>query len=188
MDPLVAAYFETVLAAFPPSDCERAMKAAQVLRPYVDSIDSRGSFRIQVLGESIEVPPRVRFARSLQEGVGAQDKCTDEIMCLYSRSNDGFQRQAALRKILTVNKPWSIPYVVLLSGENVVEIIRDMVDALPAFDREGYGNFVFENRALVGTLRARATSYWNCYYRYKYPDRRAYPGLDFLDRLEEWAR
>src|SRR5204862_74491 len=107
--------------------------------------------------------------------------------CLLTRSTDGYERQTALRSILTINEPWSIPYVVLLSGEYVVEIVSDIMDAMPALDRESYANFVRENRPLMKLLGAKATSYWDCYYRYAYPQRAAYPGVAFLHQLENWG-
>ena len=44
-----------------------------------------------------------------------------------------------------------------------------------------------ENRPVMRVLRSNATSYRDCYYRRAYPDRRSYPGLAFLSRLELWA-
>jgi hypothetical protein len=109
------------------------------------------------------------------------------MQCLFTRSTDGYQRQRALQSILTFNEPWSIPYVVLLSGEYVVGIVNDICDAIPTLDRGRYIDFVGENRSLMKRLRAKATSYWNCYYGTTYPQRSTYPGLAFLHQLEDWA-
>lgn len=80
-----------------------------------------------------------------------------------------------------------MPFVVLLAGEYVVEIAADMVAHLPSLERGLYAAFVRENRDLMRLLRSRATSYWDCYHRHGYPDRKTYPGLVFLDHLESWV-
>ena len=92
-----------------------------------------------------------------------------------------------MRSILTLNEAWSIPFVVMLAGEYVVEIIDDIVASLPLLDREAYIDFVRENRSLMRRLRSRAASYWNCYYRMSNPERSSYPGLALLHQLEDWA-
>ena len=85
-------------------------------------------------------------------------------------------RQAALRPLLNVAEPWAIPFVVLLGDRS-----------LSTLDRDAYLNFVRENRPLMHLLKAQAISYWNCYYRRRFPDRSAYPGLVFLHEVERWA-
>ena len=99
-----------------------------------------------------------------------------------ARSTDGYERHKALKGIIALKEPWAIPYVVLLSGEYVVEIAKEMAASLPSLDREAYINFVRENRALMRRLRSKATSYWDCYYRTEYPQKEAYPGLLFGSR------
>jgi hypothetical protein len=109
------------------------------------------------------------------------------VQCLATRSTDGHIRQQALRLILYNNEPWAIPYVVLLAAEYVVEIVADIQVALPSLDCSAYANFVHENYFLMRVLRARATSYWDCYYRGNYPNQNSYPGLIVLRQFEKWA-
>jgi hypothetical protein len=89
--------------------------------------------------------------------------------------------------MLRAHQPWAIPFIVLLVGEYVVEIIEDIYDALPTFDRASYANFVQENRPVMRLIRARTVSYWDRFYRREYSNRRSYPGLIVLRELEEWA-
>jgi len=106
---------------------------------------------------------------------------------LVTRSTDGHVRQRALNSILEANFAWSAPFVVILAGEYVVELAQDIQSAMPTLDREVYANFVRENRAAIAKLRARATSYWDCYYRADFPERSGFPGLAVLRELERWA-
>ncbi len=77
--------------------------------------------------------------------------------------------------------------MLLLLGEYVVEIIDDIHGALDQLDRSVYTAFVLQNRPVMRTLRARATSYWGAYHRERYPQRHSYPALAALTRLEKWA-
>ena len=69
----------------------------------------------------------------------------------------------------------------------VIEIVEDIRDAVPTLDQSIYANLVRENRQMVQTLRARATSYWNVYHRPQYPLKRDYPALKVLHEMETWA-
>jgi hypothetical protein len=147
----------------------------------------KGSEEIRVLGERVRIPRRIHFLRYPSGWPWTPVATRAAIQCLYTRSTDGYARQRALRSIVELNAPWSIPFVVVLSGEYVVEIIEDIVAATPQLDRCAYAQFVRENRSTMRLLRARAQSYWDRYYRMSFPERAAYPGLAFLHRLEEWA-
>jgi hypothetical protein len=157
--------------------------AATALAALVD-----GRYRVShvvaavVLGRPVLIPYRLNEARPHLPG-----KFFPAIQCLCTRSTDGHVRHAALRSVLCINEPWAVPFVVLLAGEYVVEIMTDMVASLPTLECSIYAEFARENRHLIRRLRSQATSYWNCYYRGVYPDRIAYPGLVFLHRLESWA-
>jgi hypothetical protein len=140
-----------------------------------------------VLGRPISIPYRIHFLGINEAWPQLQGQFSPAIQCLFTRGTDGRVRHAALRSVLCIGEPWAAPFVVLLAGEYVVEIIADMVASLPTLERGIYAEFVRENRHLIQRLRSKATSYWHCYYRNLYPDRSAYPGLVFLHRLETWA-
>ncbi|WEX77840.1 hypothetical protein PYH37_002670 [Sinorhizobium numidicum] len=64
-----------------------------------------------------------------------------------------------------------------LLGEYVVEILEDIHVAMSHFDQAAYASFVRQNREVMRAMRARATSYWNVYYRQTYPDGKSYPAI-----------
>lgn len=107
--------------------------------------------------------------------------------CLITRATDGRLRQQAVRSVIDLQCPWVAPFVLMLLGEYVIEIVEDVRDALPVLDQSVYANLVRENRQTVQRLRARATSYWDAYYRRQYPQKRDYPGLHALHEMETWA-
>jgi hypothetical protein len=180
-------FMKAALAAFPPDRRLSATVAANLLLPFVDPNYRQSSVRLIVRGKTVHIPKRIHFIGLCDAKLGEEPAPLQVVQCLRTRSTDGYERQASLRDILLLNEPWSIPFVVLLAGEYVVEIIEDILVALPALSPEAYIEFVRENRDAMRLLRSRATSYWDCYYRASYPNRSAYPGLAFLHQLEIWA-
>jgi hypothetical protein len=180
-------FLKAAVAAFPPDRGLSAAGAANLLLPFVDPNYRQSSIRVIVHGKTVHIPKRIHFIGLCEAKLEEEHAPLQVVQCLRTRSTDGHERQASLRNILPLNEPWSIPFVVLLAGEYVVEIIGDILVSLPALNPQAYIEFVRENRDTMRILRSRATSYWDCYYRVSYPNRSAYPGLAFLHQLEIWA-
>jgi len=120
--------------------------------PFVDESYRQSSVCVIVHGKTVQIPKRIHFLGLAEEKLKAQGTLSSAIQCLCTRTTDGYRRQASLQCILNVNEPWSIPFVVLLAGEYVLEIIDDMVASIPVLDRAAYVNFVHENRGLMRLL------------------------------------
>lgn len=86
-----------------------------------------------------------------------------------------------------------MPFVIQLVGEYVLEILVTIQHGLAELDTPGtsqhaaYGQFLAGNPGFLALTSQRVTSYWNCYYRSKYPDRRDYPGHTLLLSLQNAA-
>jgi len=180
-------FARAAVAAFPPLCQILAEEAAEDLAPFVDADYRTSPLEAVVLGKPVRVPKRIHFVGMVEVKSVVRSEPWLAAACLQTRSTDGYARQTSLRHLLGTNKPWTVPFVILLAGEYVVEIIEDMVRSLLMLDRQLYVDFVRENRDLMRQLRAKATSYWDRYYRAEYPDRGTYPGLTFLHELELWA-
>lgn len=179
---------QVAVAAFPFEYRAGAQAAAEMLEPFVDSSYRQRSIGAQLLGRPVNIPYRIHFHESIASPAPAIfDRKSLAAACLQTRSTDGYMRHTALRAIVDLSDPVTVAFVVLLAGEYVVEIIQDIVAAIPTLERHSYANFVRENRRLIPQLRAKATSYWDCYYRTLFPQRRNYPGLAFLREIEVWA-
>ena len=178
---------KAAIAAFPWEWRGFAKEAAKEISPFVDDSYRRSSDAVSVLGRDVKIPCRIHFNGLSKTGLSAQGKTWLGVQCLCTRSTDGYLRHAALRNILFSDEPAIVPFVVMLAGEYVVEIIEDIVAASSMLDRQSYANFVRENRPVMRHLRAKAASYWDRYYRTAYPDRAVYPGLAFLHEVERWA-
>jgi hypothetical protein len=178
---------QVMLGAFPPEYGDAAQAAVGMLEPFVDTTYRQPVMPLMILSRDVGVPSRIYFTQEIQPRPKSDALERLAFHCLRTRSTDGYVRQLALKSLLQTNEPLAAPFVVLLVGEYVVEIIHDIVAHVSALDRVAYSQFVRENRQLMQKLRARATSYWDCYYRRAYPDRGTYPGLTFLDEIERWA-
>lgn len=117
--------------------------------------------------------------------------------CLLTRHHNGFVREAALKRIIIVNEPWVVPYVVQLASEYVYEILVVVRQNLNELNSTLYGEFLRNNPAYFSKVKQRITSYWNAYYRwhdYAGPHERVqhfwregYIGHDISDRFNAIA-
>lgn len=182
-----SSFLAVAAAAFPP-DCEAlARHAALALSAGVDHDYRVDAIDVVVKGALVHIPRRLHYLDPSDASSRHSPELGNMMHCLRTRSTDGYQRQVALRQILPLNERWTVPFVVLLAGEYVVEIIDDIVDALSVLDPAAYGAFSRENSGLMMLLEARASSYWDCYYRHAFRDRRRYPGIRILNQLKVWA-
>lgn len=152
----------------------------------VTDLKSAGQFTVNVDGQHLHIPDRIYNpppADELLSGLTLlQRRMVD---CLYTRHHDGFVRQRALERIVDASEAWVVPYVVRLLGEYVIEIIEAIADRVPDTPevRASYGEFCRDNPDFIRRTAARATSYWNCYHRRRFPDPSDYPGHIALRRL-----
>jgi hypothetical protein len=105
--------------------------------------------------------------------------------CLCTRHHDGRVRERYAREVAPSSEQWVAPFVLYLLGEYVVEVIEAVAASVPRTDAvtANYAQFCAENADFVQLVEARAISYWNCYYRQRFPDRNAYPAVPALRRL-----
>lgn len=179
-------FLDAAVAAFPPSCRAGAIFAARELAPIVDDTYRKRAVFLDIDGRNVYIPERLHF-HSTEKILGEHSHASLAARCLLTRSTDGYLRQRALKSILRSQEIWIIPFIILLLGDYVVEIVNEILPALPEFDRFTYANFVRQNRPAMRVLRAKATSYWSTYYRKEYPNPSSYPGLLALRQLETWA-
>ena len=167
----------SLVLAFPAALRDDAVRATEAMAPA--HLAPIVHFCVSVSGERVTIPYRV-YNPEPDPGVVAPLAPVQRaiLSCLYSRHHDGFVRERTVESLLRSDDPWVIPFVVQLVGEYVVEIVELIERGLTArSDLAPYERFASENPEFVGLTRKRAVSYWDCYYRDRYPDARSYPGL-----------
>lgn len=74
-----------------------------------------------------------------------------------------------------------------LIGEYVIEIVEVIASAISVVNARRFAEFALENPGFMATTRRRATSYWGCYHRGRFPNLRTYPAIAVLDPIEQAA-
>jgi len=87
--------------------------------------------------------------------------------CIYSRSCDGYVREKHIRELLATDIPyWTIPYIVKVCDEYVVEILWTVYEGLLDQDTDKIKQFCANNWKSLCRSYNRMVSYWNEFYRY----------------------
>lgn len=147
--------------------------------PYVTSKEVGRVRRLYVL-------PRVR-----RFGLGRSSLTDNQqtiLFTMYTRHHNGYTRENNVKKVIAkaTDCSWITPYLMFLIGEYVEEILQVIYANRSLLNADFIKTFIFENPKCYRTVQSRVVSYWNCYYRWKYPKREQYVGfkiLDYLNRL-----
>jgi hypothetical protein len=135
------------------------------------------SWWLEFCGE-VMVPSRIYYeepAPSVWAGLNAQERLV--LACIYTRHDNGFVREKYLREVLKSELPeWTLPFIVLISGEYVIEITRLLYNTLRGRDNATLKAFCAKNPHATRLAFARMASYWNLYHRHTYPNFRQYVG------------
>jgi hypothetical protein len=179
---------DLLAGAFPQALRADAIKAAEFVLSQLHNKQWTERFELNFDGEAVQLPARLHFASdgSVEEPTGDMNLM---VRCLQSRSNDGFQRQRAVRQLLTDIRPWSAPFVMTLIGEYVIEILHDIYAALSPPVSEALAAFISANPTYRYWRRTqqRVASYWDVYYRADCR-RSDYVGFKLRDALNETVR
>lgn len=169
----------TLAAAFPVEHRASATLAGMDVSRRLAPRQWTERFAVQVGRETVLIPARLHLAShrpSLAEDVDAWLFAR----ALQTRSNDGYERQRALRDLLADAQPWTAPFIVALIGEYVVELLYDISAAMTPEIEQTIGTFIVHNPNYWNTIKRRVTSYWNVYYRARWLG-----GLDRAERRDE---
>ncbi|MFE0629051.1 hypothetical protein ACFW3D_19090 [Streptomyces sp. NPDC058864] len=113
--------------------------------------------------------------------------------CLYAVHHDGYVRQRHAAQIAGVAEPWTVPFVVRLTGEYVPEIVADLharlTEALaPGSEaRRVHGRFAAEHPEFLAVTERRAVSYWNEYHFWRFPGFGGHPAAAVPELLRTAA-
>lgn len=128
--------------------------------------------------EMVAIPYRVYY-------LGVSDEMLKDISleqqmilhCIYSRSCDGYIRQKHLKLLLSMEyTEWTIPFIVKVCDEYIVEILEMTYEILKGHDTKDIKEFCLNNVELFCKSYARMVSYWNEYYRGRFPRSKDYIG------------
>lgn len=184
---------EGIWQAFPVE--ERANLISLFLKFDIETKHSAMSGEMVSLGmETIKIPSRIYWKPPYSLNNAKLTIAEKEIInCIFSRHDNGFVRQKAIRNIIDSDKIWVIPYILRITGEYVIEILIDIDTRFEMINARNLVSFIKENPAFYNRTRARVQSYWNCYYRRQYPEKirnikvseeQRYVGFRLLNKIE----
>lgn len=175
--------FGAVVDAFPSSlKVDASTVAMRMTKESATRAVSLLGFKVSVADETVTIPCRLYSEEvSLRSLYSATELAV--LDCLQTRHHNGFVRERALRYVLTLNTPWSSPFIVQLIAEYVVEIL-DLIDSRwTEVDEIVLGRFLLANAGFHSLVRQRVASYWSCYHRSS--SRESYVGFRLLRRMDE---
>jgi hypothetical protein len=177
-----------VLPAFPRGLRAEAVSVAAAL-PHAP-LEPAGQFDVNVAGERLTIPYRI-YQDSLPdqyESWSATQRLVAD--CLYTRHHDGWVRERHARRVVENVSPWVIPFVAQLVGEYVLDIVLAIDERLTHISTAGsaqqraYGAFASANPGFLQLTRSRVVSYWDCYYRERFPSLVDYPPHRLVAAIE----
>lgn len=185
---------EIIRNAFPPEVREDV--DSLLVKFDVGAIHSTKGFdRVVVEKEMIDIPSRIYYNPPYSLTNSKFTQIEMEILnCIFSRHYDGYVRQEAVLNIISSDKNWTIPYIVRIIGEYVIEILRDIDARFETINKANLVSFIRQNPAFYNRTRSRVSSYWDCYYRgqfpekpggVKIPEKQRYIGFQLLDKIDK---
>lgn len=118
-------------------------------------------------GEEVHLPDRIYPASDELALSTLTDAQKLVYHCLFSRSYDGYRREAHLRALLAGELPdFCLPFILLASGDYVREILEVLYTGLCGRDNRRMREFCHQNMQTFLYLQARMLSYWSLYYRW----------------------
>ncbi|MBX7170510.1 MAG: hypothetical protein K1X72_06100 [Pyrinomonadaceae bacterium] len=133
-------------------------------------------------GKSLEIPYRIYFEAEHNHELTQTENLI--LNCLLTRHHNGFIRQKSLELILSANEIWIIPFVFQLLGEYVIQILEVVKEILSEELLSNFVRFIKENPSFFEKTEQRIISYWNCYYRGKFPKKEDYVGFQILEAIK----
>lgn len=144
------------------------------------------AFGVNVEHEALRIPYRLYYSPELLRWKLCTSYGVKKLIlaCLGTRHYDGYLRQQCLGYLLRSEVSWTIPYIVQLAGEYVIEIVDDVAAGIRSCEISAITAFTNQNPDYVATLERRVISYWNEYHRRAYPSRSDYPGSKVIAYLQ----
>jgi len=144
------------------------------------------TFSAQIGGEFVTIPERIHNDPALIKIDSLTDLQKEFVHCLLTRHSSGFVREEHLTRIIGSKHIGVPPFVIQLTGEYVIEILRVIHQNLQSLDTSVYTAFLQGNRRFFSKIEQRVVSYWDCYYRCQ--TREEYVGFRLLDFFRSLVR
>lgn len=171
---------DKILNSFPPDLAKDVRRVLDMLVMKNDDISSR-YYIVNLGGLNIAIPERVYMREQTPSNMTAVQR--NILDCIFTRHNNGFVRQRHLQNLISCTEYWTIPFCFKLLGEYVDNILYDVKKHLEC-NMDSYLRFIGENEKFFNRTKNQMISYWNCYYRSRFPNKELYIGFNIFNNLE----
>ena len=142
-----------------------------------------GNFIVKINGEFLDIPYRIYFELPNKNQLTEKELLI--LCCFFTRHHNGFTRQKCLEQIISSDEYWVTPFIIQLLGEYVIEMLFVIKNNLDEKLLRNMVRFSEENPIFFETTKHRIISYWNCYYRTRFPIKESYVGFEIVNAIEE---
>jgi len=195
-------YHEKLIKAFPKkihSDLKevlkilpldnRQIKLCDGKNHQVDNLIHDNKFNVQHNKETLIIPYRLYFDEPNPE---LEKKLTETqrtiLNCIYLRHHNGYLREKRLKLLSNNLNSFTIPHIIQLLGEYIYELLPIIDQKINENTIEFFSKFTIENPRYWQKTESRMISYWNEYYRYKFPKLKDYVGFKIIKRIKNDAQ
>ena len=153
---------------------------------HVDNLIHSTELTIKLNGEQLTIPYRLYFD---EPDIEYEDSLTDRqktiLNCIFLRHHNGYLRERKLKNLTDKNGYWVIPFTIQLLGEYVFEILEVLDKHINQKSLDNYNAFIEENPKYWQQTESRMISYWNEYYRRRFPKLKEYLGTALVNRIKK---
>lgn len=142
-------------------------------------------YKMHLDNQQIEIPTRIYWDESKLTLNALTDTGKLILACILTRHHNGYVREANLEKLVSSEKYWTIPYVIQLLGEYVIELLELIWEKFDKLHKENLIGFIHENESYWFKTKQRISSYWDCYHKYKGNPKSEYVGFKLIERIEK---
>ena len=151
-----------------------------------DNLIHESELKIDFNNETLIIPYRLYFNEPNPElEKSLTDKQKNILNCIYLRHHNGYLREKRLNLISDSSEKWTVPFIIQLIGEYVYELLPIIDKKINENTLDYYAEFRDENPKYWQQTESRMISYWNEYYRYKFPKLKEYLGFEIVNRIKK---
>lgn len=152
----------------------------------VENLIHKNELKLKLENETLTIPSRLYFDEPNQELEKTLTEKQKEILnCIYLRHHNGYIREKRLNLLSKNVENWTIPFIIQLIGEYVYELLPIIDKKINENTLDFYAKFRDENLKYWEQTESRMISYWNIYYRYKFPKLQEYLGYKIVKRINK---
>ena len=136
--------------------------------------------------EILKIPYRLYFNEPSKKDEDILSTTQKTILnCIFLRHFNGYIRERRLKNLIQNTEAWVIPFIFQLIGEYVYEIFETLSEHITENTHQSYINFANQNPEYFQLTKNRVISYWDAYYRSKYPKLNQYLAYKIINKIKD---